>query len=100
MGQLRRDVRRFFRPGAGPVPLRRALELSRRAPECLPFLLDCDMKALRRAYQVTGLDRIMFSRNRKAVPAKHVNPIDLIVLEQIHRAGGSPKAIPSDPDLL
>jgi hypothetical protein len=42
----------------------------------------------------------MFSRNRKAVPAKHVNPIDLIVLEQIHRAGESPKAIPSDPDLL
>jgi hypothetical protein len=42
----------------------------------------------------------MFSRNRKTVAAKHVNPIDLIVLEQIHRAGGSPKAIPSDPDLL
>jgi hypothetical protein len=41
----------------------------------------------------------MFSRKRKAVPAKH-DPIDLIVLEQIHRAGGSPKAIPSDPDLL
>jgi hypothetical protein len=41
----------------------------------------------------------MFSRNRFAVPAKH-DPIYLIRLEQIHRVDGSPKAIPSDPDLL
>jgi len=42
----------------------------------------------------------MFSRNREAVSTKHVNPIDLKELEQIHRIGCFAKAIPSDLDLL
>ena len=46
------------------------------------------------------LDRIMFSRNHYLVPAKHVNPIDIKLLEQIHRVGWIAQAIPSNPDLL
>ena len=32
--------------------------------------------------------------------SNHVNPIYIKYLKQIHRVGGSPLAIPSDPDLL
>jgi hypothetical protein len=42
----------------------------------------------------------MFSRNRYAVATKHVNPIGLKSLEQIHRVGWIAGAIPADPDLL
>jgi hypothetical protein len=47
-----------------------------------PLVIAClFVLVLRRAGLFQGglsrLDRIMFSRNRKAVPAKHVNPIDL-----------------------
>src|SRR3546814_9644309 len=46
------------------------------------------------------LDRIVGRWNRGAVPYAHVNPIYLKRVEQIHRVGGSPPAIPPDPDLL
>src|SRR3546814_476075 len=46
------------------------------------------------------LDRIVVRRNRAAVPSDHVNPIYFKRVEQVHRVGGSPPAIPSDPDLL
>src|SRR3546814_5155248 len=44
------------------------------------------------------LDRIVVRWNRAAVPSDHVNPIYFKRVEQI-RVGGSPRAIPSDPDL-
>src|SRR3546814_10489839 len=44
------------------------------------------------------LDRIVVRWNRGAVPSDHVNPFYSKRVEQIHRAGGSPPAIPSDPD--
>ena len=47
-----------------------------------------------------GLERIMFSRNRYVVPTKHVNPLYIKLLEQIHRFGWITQAIPSNPDLL
>src|SRR3546814_3365504 len=46
------------------------------------------------------LDRVVVRWNRAAVPSDHVNPIYFKRVEQIHRVGGSPPAIPSDPDLL
>src|SRR3546814_1104244 len=46
------------------------------------------------------LDRIVVRRNRAAVPSDHVNPIYFKRVEQVHRVGGSPPAIQSDPDLL
>src|SRR3546814_8159831 len=46
------------------------------------------------------LDRIVVRWNRGAVPPDNVNPIYFKRVEQIHRVGGSPPAIPSDPDLL
>ncbi len=42
----------------------------------------------------------MFSRKHFVVSLKHVNPLYIKSLEQIHRCDGSPKAIPSKPDLL
>src|SRR3546814_13396774 len=45
------------------------------------------------------LDRIVVRWNRAAVPSDHVNPIYFKRVEQI-RVVGSPRAIPSDPDLL
>src|SRR3546814_16152931 len=45
------------------------------------------------------LDRIVVRWNRAAVPSDSVNPIYFKKVEQI-RVGGSPPAIPSDPDLL
>src|SRR3546814_5020241 len=46
------------------------------------------------------LDRVVVRWNRAAVPPDNVNPIYFKRVEQIHRVGGSPLAIPSDPDLL
>src|SRR3546814_10291411 len=45
------------------------------------------------------LDRIVVRWNRGAVPSDH-DPIYFKRVEQIHRVGGSPPAIPPDPDLL
>ncbi len=42
----------------------------------------------------------MFTRNRFAIPSKHVNPLHTMQLERIHRVGGSLSAIPTNPDLL
>ena len=42
----------------------------------------------------------MFSRNHFVVSTKHVNPLSIKQLEQIHLVNGSPLAIPSDQDLL
>src|SRR3546814_20700083 len=50
--------------------------------------------------RVGGLDRIVVRWNRAAVPSDYVNPIYFKRVEQIHRVGGSPPAIQSDPDLL
>src|SRR3546814_16418560 len=47
-----------------------------------------------------GLDRIVVRWNRGAVPPDNVNPIYFKKVEQIHRVGGTPLAITSDPDLL
>src|SRR3546814_8385343 len=46
------------------------------------------------------LDRIVVRWNRGAAPPDNVDPIYFKRVEQIHRVGGSPPAIPSDPDLL
>jgi len=46
------------------------------------------------------LERIVIGRNHNVAPANHVNPLYILELEQIHRVGKSPKAIPVDPDLL
>lgn len=42
----------------------------------------------------------MFGRKRHAVQTKHVNPLYVKKLEQIHLVAGSPLATPCDPDLL
>jgi len=54
----------------------------------------------RRGSSPADLERIMFSRNHFVVSRKHVNPLYINWVEQIHRVDGSPLAIPSDPDLL
>src|SRR3546814_10290318 len=60
-----------------------------------------DGRATHRPGSAQGfLDRIVARWNRAAVPSGNVNPIYPKRVEQIHRVGGSPPAIPSDPDLL
>src|SRR3546814_12903377 len=46
------------------------------------------------------LDRIVVRWNRGAAPPDDVNLIYFKRVAQSHRVGGSPLAIPSDPDLL
>src|SRR3546814_16643947 len=46
------------------------------------------------------LDRIVVRWNRGAAPPDNVDPIYFKRVEQIHRVGGSPPAIPSDPDQI
>jgi len=41
------------------------------------------------------------SGSRLITPAiNRVNPLDIMIIEQIHRVGGSPGAMPINPDLL
>jgi len=47
-----------------------------------------------------SLERIVIRRKRCAFPSDHVNPLYTSRIDQIHMADGSPKAIPSDHDLI
>src|SRR3546814_7321782 len=80
-----------------PLPLRRKQDFSRHCRD--PLRPPQGRRQAWRLGKHLPLDRIVVRWNRAAVPSDSVNPIYFKKVEQI-RVGGSPPAIPSDPDLL